>query len=63
MKFDITIVESSDKIAGVTQTQRARKQLTAINDWLNKRVATGAIDVEYLKTINRQLADIIEQLS
>ena len=63
MKFTTTIIESSDKIAGVTQTQRVRKQLAAINDWLNKRVATGAIDSEYLKTINRQLADIIETLS
>ena len=55
MKFQIT--------SGITQTQSIRKQLKVINDWLNKREATGAIDREYLKTINRQLADIIEQLS
>lgn len=44
------------------QTQRAREQLTAITDWLNKREATGSVDSEYLKTINRQLADILETL-
>lgn len=45
------------------QTQRAREQLTAITDWLNKREATGSVDSEYLKTINRQLSDILETLS
>lgn len=45
------------------QTQCAREQLAAITNWLNQREATGSVDSEYLKTINRQLADILETLS
>ena len=63
MKFQITSGSALNESANGGTIKEVRKQLAAINDWLNKRVAAGAIDSEYLKTINRQLADIIETLS
>lgn len=45
------------------QTEIARQQIAALTEWLNNREANGKVDSEYLKTINRQLADIIEPLN